>query len=210
MTSPNILRNAGWAAILSGVSTLLMIVTAILSSTLKLGNTFNVVVMILMALMIVVALALHLLLRPQAKSLSLIAAAIGILGMLLTAVVHALQMAGVLTDAQFNTAGEGIGPAGIGLWLLLANFLALRGKVLRRELAWIGLVAGAGWLMSGMGALIGGPETLTVGPQNPLSSFGPIGIFLVYPIWGIWLGRWMLKQSNPSAILKTEVLHDIA
>jgi len=187
-----------------------MVVTAILSSTLKLGNTFSVVVMILMALMIVVALALYLLLRPQAKSLSLIAAAIGILGMFLTAVVHVLQMAGVLSTAQFNTTGEGIGPAGIGLWLLLANVLALRGKTFRRALAWIGLVAGAGWLMSGVGALIGGPETLTKGPQNALSSFGPIGIFLVYPVWGIWLGQWLLKQSSPSIHLKQEALHDIA
>ncbi len=56
MTSPNFLRTAGWAAILS--------------STLKLGDTFSVVVMALMALMIAVALTLHLLLRSQAQALS--------------------------------------------------------------------------------------------------------------------------------------------
>jgi hypothetical protein len=174
MSSPNFLRIAGWAAILSGAATLLMVVTAILSSTLKLGNTFSVVVMILMALMILVALALHRMLRPQAQALSIAAAAIGILGMLLTDMVHALLMAGMLTQQQFNTPGEGIGPTGIGIWLLLANYLAMRGKALPRWLTWVGLISGAGWLMSGVGALI-------EGPQNPLSSVGPLGIFFVYP-----------------------------
>ena len=193
MTSSNYLRFAGWAAIVSAAATLLMVVTAILSSALKLGNTFSVVVLILMALMIVVALALHLILSPQVQSLSLGAASIGILAMLVTAVAHILLMAGILTQEQFNTTGEGIGPAGIGLWLLLVNYLALLGKALRRGLTWVGLIAGLGYLMSGVGALIGG---LAGGPQNPLSSVGPLGIFFVYPIWAIWLGRGLLAQSR--------------
>ncbi len=196
MASPNFLRFAGWAAILSAAATLLMVVTAILSSALKLGNTFSVVVMILMALMIVVALALHLILSPLVQSFSLVAAAIGILGMLLTCIVHALIMAGTLTQEQFNTTGEGIGPVGIGLWLLLVNYLALRGKALRRGLTWVGLIAGMGYLMSGVGALIGGSQTLVGGPQNALSSVGPLGIFFVYPIWAIWLGRRLLAESR--------------
>jgi Domain of unknown function (DUF4386) len=220
MTFPNFLRYAGWAAILSAAASLLMVLTAILSSALKLGNTFSVVVMILMALMIVVALALHLILSHQGQSFSLVAAAIGILGMLLMGIVHALMMAGILTQEQFNATGEGIGPAGIGLWLLLVNYLALRGKVLRRGLTWVGLIAGVGYLMSGVGALIGGSQTLVGGPQNPLSSVGPLGILFVYPIWAIWLGRGLLaesrtpqlvtsKQSNKRATSKSEELHDI-
>src|SRR5215510_11717882 len=165
MTSSNYLRFAGWAAIVSAAATLLMVVTAILSSALKLGNTFSVVVLILMALMIVVALALHLILSPQVQSLSLGAASIGILAMLVTAVAHILLMAGILTQEQFYTTGEGIGPAGIGLWLLVVNYLALRGKSLRAGLTWVGLIAGLSYLMSGVGALIGG---LAGGPQNPL------------------------------------------
>ena len=210
MTSSNFLRLAGWAAILSGVATLLMVVTAILSSAVNLGDTFTVLVLASMALMIIVALALYLMVRSQGQALSLLAAAIGTLNMLLTGIVHVLLMTDMITQEQFNAPGEGVGPTGIGLWLLLTSYLALRGKILPRGLAWTGLIAGAGWLMSGIGALIGGPQTLIEGPQNPLSSIGPLGIFFVYPVWAIWLGRWILKQSNQIANLKLETLHDTA
>jgi hypothetical protein len=189
MTSPTFLRFAGWAALSSAVAIAVMVATAILGSTLRLGNTFSVVVVILMALLIVVALALYLILRSAAPVMSLAATAIGILSMLLTGAVHVLQMASALSPDQFNTTGEEIGPAGIGLWLLLVNSLALQSKALPRGLTWIGLTAGAGWLLSGVGALIGGSQTLPF-------SIGPLGIFLVSPIWAIWLGRRLLAKSD--------------
>jgi hypothetical protein len=189
MPSRTFLRVAGWAALFSAVAIVLMVATAILGATLGLGNTFSVVVVILMALLIVVALALYLILRSVAPAMSLAATVIGILGMLLTGAVHILAMTSMVTPDQFNTTGEGIGPAGIGLWLLLANSLALQSKALPRGLTWIGLIAGAGWLLSGVGALIGGSQTLPF-------SIGPLGIFLVSPIWAIWLGRRLLAQPD--------------
>ena len=188
MPSRTFLRVAGWAALFSAVAILLMLATAILGATLGLGSTFSVVVVILMALLIVVALALYLILRSVAPAMSLAATAIGVLGMLLTGAVHVLAMASTLSPDQFNTTGEGIGPAGVGLWLLLANYLALQSKALPRGLTWIGLIAGAGWLMSGVGTLIGGSQTLPF-------SIGPLGIFFVSPIWAIWLGRGLLVKS---------------
>jgi hypothetical protein len=140
-----------------------------------------------MALLIVVALALYLILRSVAPVMSLAATAIGVLGMLLTGAVHVSAMASALSPDQFNTTGEGIGPAGIGLWLLLVNYLALQSKALPRGLTWIGLLAGTGWLLSGVGALIGGSPILPF-------SIGPLGIFLVSPIWAIWLGRRLLAS----------------
>src|SRR5262249_16240228 len=192
MKSPTILRMAGRAAISSAAAGLLLVATAIVSSALKLGNTntFSVVLMILMALMIVVALALYPILRSQAPAISLAATAIGILAMLLEIVVHALLLASVLSQDQFSLTGEGIGPGGMGLWVVLANYVALQSKALPRGLAWTGLITGAGWLMTGVGALIGGP-------QNLLSSIGPLGMFFVYPVWAIWLGRWLRRQVSP-------------
>jgi hypothetical protein len=198
MTSNDVIRLAGWAAILSAATTVLMVAAAILTETLHLGNTFAVLVMASMTLMAAVALGLYLILRSQRPALSLAAAAIGILGMLLTVLVHALKIAGILTVEQFNALGEGVGPGAIGLWLLVANFLALRGG----RFPWltvVGLVAGAGYLASGLGALIGGPRTLTEGPQNALSSIGPLGIFLVYPVWAAWLGAWLLRHNTKAA-----------
>jgi uncharacterized protein DUF4386 len=196
MTSNEVIRLAGWAAILSAATTVLMVAAAILTETLHLGNTFAVLVMASMTLMATVALGLHLILRSQRPALSLAAATVGILGMLLTVLVHALKIAGILTVEQFNALGEGIGPGAIGLWLLVANFLALRGCRFPRVLTVLGLIAGAGYLASGLGALLGGPQTLTEGPQNALSSIGPLGIFLVYPVWAGWLGVWLLRRHT--------------
>jgi Domain of unknown function (DUF4386) len=196
MTSNDVVRLAGWAAILSAAATVLMVAAAVLTDALHLGNTFAFLLMALMALMIVVALGLHLILRSAAPAVSLAAVAIGILGMLLTVIVHALQIAGALTVDQFNAAGEGMAPGAIGLWLLIGNYLALRGGRFPRVLTVLGLIAGAGYLASGLGALLGGPQTLTEGPQNALSSIGPLGIFLVYPVWAGWLGVWLLRRHT--------------
>jgi hypothetical protein len=197
VTGPGSSPYQGWSAILSGVATILMVITAILSSRLNLGRTFSVIVLVLMALIIIVALGLNFRLRSHAPTLSLVAVAIAVLAALVTGAAHVMQMAGALTPAQFNTLGEGTGPAGIGLWLLLANYLALRSGALPRGLSWLGLIAGAGYLMTGVGALIRGPAS-GVAP-NALSSIGPLGIFFVYPAWAVWLGLWMLRQSKQVA-----------
>ena len=55
MPSRTFLRVASWAALFSAVAIVLMVATAILGATLRLGNMFSVVVVILMALLIVVA-----------------------------------------------------------------------------------------------------------------------------------------------------------
>src|SRR5262249_45980778 len=112
MASVKLPRYANWAALLSGLASILMVITAILSSSLGLGNTFTFILLAQMMLLILLATALHSVLRTQAAALSLSATVIGILAMLLTAVVHVMQLAGAITDEQFNTTGEGIGPAG--------------------------------------------------------------------------------------------------
>ena len=194
MTAPKSSSYSGWVAIMSAVATLAMLITAILTSSLNLGNTFRLFVLALMALIILVALSLHLRLRSLVPSLSLAAAAVAILGTLLTAAAHVLQIASVISEAEFNTLGEGIGPAAIGMWLLLANYVARQGRAFPRGLAWVGLIAGAGYLASGVGALIRGPES--GGTQNLLSSIGPLGIFFIYPAWAVWLGVWMIRQAK--------------
>ena len=88
MTSDDFPRYRGWAAILTAVATFLMLITAIVSSSVKLGPTFSLVVIALMGLIVVVALALHLVLRSQAPVLSPAAAGVGILGALITALLR--------------------------------------------------------------------------------------------------------------------------
>jgi hypothetical protein len=149
-----------------------------------------------MALMILVALVLHPLLRPQAPTFSLTAVAIDILDMLLTGIVHALLMAGTPTQGQFNITGEVLGPSEIAIGLLLANYLALRGKALPRGLIWAGLIAEAGYLMSG----VGGFDRRTGNSKQWAAKSAIVGwptkFLLCLPDLGHLVGRWMLVKPH--------------
>ena len=175
MTSPNFLRYAGWAAILGAVASLLNVISGILwlmfTFSPFFGGLSDMFSVLSLALMIPVALALHLLLRPRAPVLSLVAAAIGILSMLVYGILQALLVAGVLTYQQVSLPNI-TASAGVGIWLLLANYAALRSEVLPRGLAWAGLITGAGFLVLVLG-------------------------FLIYPVWAIWLSRWLLRSRSP-------------
>ena len=76
---------------------------------------------------------------------------------------QSLPVAHVLTSQQVNIPHT-VASAGVGVWLLLAYYAALRDKVFPRGLAWAGLIAGLGFVVLVPGCLI-------------------------YPIWAIWLGR---------------------
>jgi hypothetical protein len=179
MTSPNILRLAGWAAILGAVASLLLTIAGNLWLILVLNHVIaakdygaitDALSVLTLALMLPVALALHLLLRSQAPVLSRVATAIGVLGILVYGSVQALIVAGVLTYPQVSVP-QIAASAVVGIWLLLANYAALRDKVFPRGLARAGLIAGGGFVVLVLG-------------------------FLLYPVWAIWLGRWLLAKPH--------------
>jgi hypothetical protein len=77
----------------------------------------------------------------------------------------------------------------IGIWLLLTSSLALRGKVFPLRLIWAGLIAGVGFLLIGVGYLVGGQ-------QSPVLVVGFVAA-LSYPLYQILLGRWLLHRGAP-------------
>ena len=197
MTSPNFLRYAGWAAYLSAAVTLLMTMTGIMMFTNPIfWGVTDVLSVFQVALMIPVALGLHLILRSQAPVLSLAASAIGILGMLVKGIFQSLLVLGVLTYEQSSPASEGIAPGAIAIWLLLANYLALRGELFPRGLIWAGLITGVGYLVYIVGLWTGGL-------QSPLLFVGSAVAYWGYPIWAVWLGRRMLRSRSLQAELQT-------
>jgi hypothetical protein len=115
------------------------------------------------AFTIPVVLALHVILRSQGPALSLAAATIGILSLLVLGIFQALLITGTLTYEQF--------PLG---------------------LIWAGLIAGVGLLLLGVGFWAGGQ-------QSPVSVIGALTSYISYPIWVIWLGRWLLRSSAGGA-----------
>jgi len=176
MTSHNFLRLAGWAAFLGAVTSLFGTIAGILWVINGFSYSWGGVIVIdtlavvVPALMLPVALALYLILRSQAPTLSLAATAVGILCLLVYGTTQALLVADVFTFEQVSVPNLAAN-AGIGIWLLLTNYAALRDKVFPRGLAWAGIVTGAGFVVIVLG-------------------------YLLYPIWAIWLGRWLLTKPH--------------
>jgi hypothetical protein len=68
----------------------------------------------------------------------------------------------------------------IGLWLVTAT--ALAGQWLPPSRRWFGFVCGLGFGLAGVGLLLGGS-------QHALTAIGGIGYQLLFPIWGVLIGR---------------------
>ena len=97
--------------------------------------------------------------------------------MLAQGTLQSLLVAHVLSFQQVNIPNI-VASAGVRVWLLRANYAALRGKVFPRGLARAGLITGLGFVV------------LVLVPG-----------FLIYPSWAIWLGRWLLAQPHTAVQL---------
>jgi hypothetical protein len=191
MNENRLLRVAGWSAFLSVAASWAGLATFVLFvATGDFGPLADLPSLFYVAFTIPVVLALHVILRSQGPALSLAAATIGILALLVLGIFQALLITGTLTYEQQSPIV--ISAAGaMGIWPLLANYLALRGKVFPVGLIWAGLIDGVGLLLLGVGYWAGGQ-------QSPISVVGALTSYVSGPIWLIWLGRWLLRSSHPA------------
>jgi hypothetical protein len=87
----------------------------------------------------------------------------------------------------------------IGLWLLVANGLALRVHLFNRALALLGLLAGLGWLLAAFimwaDLIIGNAGSLVSALESVRTYGGYVGSAL-YLIWALWLGIWLLTRKR--------------
>ena len=187
VTQPDLIF--GWAALLSAVATLGTAVTGILFFAVnqvfgKVNDAFSVLQVLLMP---PVAVALYLLAGPDPGCSALLALAVGCMGMLSVAVLQAQLVAGKVEFEQsisrVLTAG-----AAIGLWLILANALALAAGALSWGLAAFGFVAGVGYLLTALGFYRGRQE-------HPLFYVGSLLMVVGYSVWAIWLGLLLLTGA---------------
>lgn len=191
MTSHNEVRYLTWATYLSAAATIFMAITGILFFTVgaPFGTVNDVFSVIQAILLIAVAVAFHQIVRTEAPTLSLAAAAIGILGMLVIAILQSLLVVGVLPYEQVGRtviAASG----GIGIWLILANYGAVRYALVSKGLAAVGMIVGVGYLALVVGFGAGGLE-------SPLFFIGSMAAYYGYPIWAIWLGRAHSRILQP-------------
>jgi hypothetical protein len=179
----------GWILYLSAVATIATAVTGILFFTLgeRFGRLNDAVSVLQMLLMLPVSAGLFLLIRHEGTGLALLATAVGAIGMLVAAVLQALLVLDVVRYEQTIAAVLAAGGA-IGLWLLLANILALSVGALPGGLAISGIAVGAGYILMALGFRTGGQE-------HPLSYAGAMLVIVGYSIWSIWLG-WLFTSGR--------------
>jgi hypothetical protein len=182
---------AGWCAYVSATATIVTFVSAILFFTLgqPFGTLNDIASVFQLIFMLPLALILYRLLGSYSRSLSFLAAVLGVCGILVAGAVQSLLVAGVITYQQtvpFFSFGSAIGG-----WLMLSSYLSLSSHLLPRRLAWAGVLAGVGYVLTVAGFLLGGY-------QNPVFYAGGLLTVISYSTWAFWLGRVFLA-GNPAA-----------
>jgi hypothetical protein len=129
--------------------------------------------------------------------LALVAQAAGWIAVLGWCFIHALFIAGALRfDYKAPAAGglalEAVAQVVIGLWIGGANLLAGRWLGWQR---WLGVVAGVGWVLVGIGLLAGGMN-------HPLSYAGGAGYLVIFPIWAYLMARLLTAIAAGAATLR--------
>ncbi|GIW01952.1 hypothetical protein [Roseiflexus sp.] len=187
MTTPEVFRYAGWSAYLSAAATIVGFVTLIVFFSVggPFGTINDISSSILALSLLPLALALYLLLRPCAALLSLIALIIGICAMLAASILQILLVLRVV-KSELTLVAVPATFGVVGVWLLLNSYLALASRTLPSGLAWVGMVAGVGYILVILGFLLGGQ-------QHPLTAVGGLTAVIGYPIWAIWIGGLLLS-----------------
>jgi hypothetical protein len=179
----------GWAAYLSAAATIATAITGVLFFTRgeRFGKINDAASVIQMLFMLPVSAGLYLLIHHNGAGLALFATALGVSGMLVAAVLQALLVFDIVRYEQTVVAVLTAGGA-IGLWLTLANVLALTAQALPAALALAGIVAGVGYVLLVIGFRLGGQE-------HPLGYAGALLVIVGYLIWSIWLG-WLFTSGS--------------
>jgi hypothetical protein len=111
-------------------------------------------------------------------------------------VLQALMIGGAVSfdyerGATGAFAAEAIAVLVMGMWLAGANLLA--GAWLLLLARWLGILAGIGFILFGLGLLMGGVS-------HPLTYAGGIGYQILFPIWGLVLGRLLTAIGEGRAL----------
>ena len=177
----------GWSAYTSAAANIIGFVTLI--AFFSVGEPFGVIndltTVILALSMVPLALMLHKLTQRTHPRLSFGVVAIGVLAMVTAAVLSALLVLG-LVAIELTLVASPVTFGVIGVWLVLNSYFGRSSGTLPSGLIWVGIVAGAGYVLVIVGFLLGGQ-------QHPLAAVGGLTAVICYPIWAVWFGRLLLS-----------------
>jgi len=170
-----------WSAYLSAIATILTFITGILFFTVNgpFGMINDISSIFQVLFMMPLAFGLYRSFPASTKTLGLIAALIGIGGMLVAAYGQSLLVFGKInfTDSmKYFPAG-----AAIGIWLVATCLFAIAYDLFPTGLAWTGILAGFSYVVIVLAFLI-------KGQQNMFFYISGLVLGISYPVWAIWLG----------------------
>ena len=188
----------GWVAIVTGVSAILAVIFLTLMATVnmsfgKVNDVFNSIIGISSALL---AWLLYAEYHAKSPFLSQIALALALVGAIFTIVGSVLIIYG-FTDFVLAGWYTGVGYALIGLWLVAFCYSIQRGNALPHNLIIFGLVVGAFMAVGliGIPGIFTGIDSMESMPWYLyIAFFGYLGTYILYPIWMISLGRFLLLK----------------
>ena len=185
----------GWIAIFTGVVAILAVICLILMYTVnqsfgKVNDVLNIFIGVAS-----VTLALMLYAEHHARSplLSQFALAFAVVGVIFTILGSILIIFG-FTDFVLAGWYSSIGFALIGIWLIIFCYSFLNINVLPHNLIIFGIVSGAFMAVGlfGIPGIIRGIDSMESMPWYLyVAFFGWLGTYILYPIWAIWLGRFL-------------------
>lgn len=186
----------GWIAIATGVTAILAVIFLALMYTVKrsfgtVNDYLNSVIGIESAILAWLFYAEH---HTQSPLLSQIALALAIIGAIFAIIGSLLSILGV-TDFVLAGWYSGFGNALIGLWLVALCYSLTNVGVLPHRLVIFGLVTGSFMVIGliGIPGMVAGIDRLESMPRYLyVAFFGWLGFYILYPIWLIWLGRYLL------------------
>lgn len=198
MITSNVSTSAlGWTGIAVGVIAILAVVFLTLMATVnssfgKVNDVFNSLIGISSVILAWMLFAEH---QVRSPLMSRVGLALAVLGMVFTIIGSILI---IYSYTDFVLAGwyTGIGNALIGLWLAAICYTLLSGDALPRSLIIFGIVTGAFMAVGliGIFGILAGIDNMKMPWYLYIAFFGYLGTYILYPIWAIRLGLFLLSK----------------
>ena len=179
---------AGWSALLAAVATVIGAVTLMVffSKGGLWGLANDIASIVLMLATIPVAVVIAAIEAEQFATVALLAAVVGIAGMLGAAASQGLLVARVRSFEQLLPWTLGAG-AVVGVWYVLAGLLALP-RGFPPLLGWLMIASGIGFIAIGYGFARGGQ-------RHPLAAIGGAVLFFASTAFLTWIGSLLVSRT---------------
>jgi hypothetical protein len=198
-------RSTGWLVLLVGITGLLAVMTLVLffvglfqnipslAFMGQLNDTINGIASILSA---VLASVLYPTVRGGSTRFIGLVLLIGVWAGAIAITYGSWLIVTGRSDVELSSYYYSFGNGLIGIWLWELNRIARRQAAWPSNLTRLGLIAGA-FMMVGLLGLYGillGLDGSDFSPLMTVTGFGFLGTGILYPIWGLRQGRWILSK----------------